>query len=39
MKITDPDTGQILEEYPDDDPFGEVLHEALRCHLLKFTGE
>ena len=28
-----------MEEYPDDDPFGELLQEVLRYRLLEFTGE
>src|ERR1700730_333610 len=38
-KIRDPDTGQILEEYPFDDWLGEVLQEALDRRILEYTGK
>jgi hypothetical protein len=37
-QIRDPNTGQVLEEYPLDDQFGEVLQEALDRRLLEYTG-
>jgi hypothetical protein len=36
--IRDPNTGQVLETYAHDDPFADVLQEALNRRLLEFTG-
>lgn len=36
--IRDPDTGRILEEYPFDDPWGELIQRALNQGLLEYSG-
>jgi len=38
-QIRDPNTGLVLEEYPFDDWFGEILQGALDRRLLEYTGE